>query len=423
MIKRLREFRKNKDATRLASNALLLYLLTFSNYILYLITIPYQARILGPEIFGQVNFAISFTLYFQIIIEFGFMILGTEIASRHRDNGQKLSQLLSTIMFCRLILTAATALVLLGFCMFIAPFNSDPLLYGLFFLSSVFAALMPDFIYRGMENMKIITIRTVFIRTFFMILIFVLLKDKNSYHIIAILTMLGNLVAFVFSILDLRKKDILVRRVKRQDIIKLFRQTAPFFASRIATNIYSASNTFLIGVIYGANSKTTGFYASVDKLVVAAKNGMTPIIDSTYPYMVKNRNFNLIKKILLIVMPPLTFLCILIVLFAESITTILFGYEYLQAGQYLRLLAPVIWIAFPAMILGFPTLTPMGLSKHANRSNIYGALLHIVQLLILFSIGSLTIATICIATVITEVFTLSYRSFIVYKYRERLSHV
>lgn len=420
MIKRLQALRKNKNATRLASNALMLYFLTFSNYILYLITIPYQTRVLGPELFGQVNFAMSFALYFQIIIEFGFMILGTEMASKHRENKQKLSQLLTSIMACRLALAVISALTLLALCLSVAPFNEDFLLYGLFFMSSVFAAMMPDFIYRGMENMKIITIRTVIIRTFFMILIFILLTSKDDYRIVALLTFLGNASAFAFSIFDLKKRGILINKVKIREAVDLLKRAAPFFASRIATNVYSASNTFLLGLAYGANSKTTGFYASADRLVVAAKSGMTPIIDTTYPYMVKHRNFRLIKKILIAIMPIITIACAAVAIFAENIAVILFGQEYAQAGQYLRLMVPVIWLAFPAMLFGFPTLTPMGLSTHANKSNVYGALLHILQLAILFAIGKLTVITICLATVVTEVFTISYRLAIVYKYRDRM---
>lgn len=420
MIQKVKNLTKSKTAKHLASNALMLYLLTFSNYILYLITIPYQTRVLGPELFGQVNFAVSFALYFQIIIEFGFMIFGTEVASKQRDDRQKLSQLLSTVMACRAILTLASAVALLILCLIAKPFNTDPLLYILFFVSSVFAAMMPDFIYRGMENMKTITVRTVIIRAFFMLSMILLLTQKEQYHMVAVLTLLGNMAAFAFSVFDLRKKGVVLVRTNSQAVRQMFAKSMPFFLSRVATNIYSASNIFIVGLIYGANSKITGFYASTDRLVAAGKNVLVPVIDTTYPYMVKHRNFQLIKKLLLIAMPPLTVGCIVVAIFAENIAALLFGDGYTQAGQYLQLLMPIVWVAFPAMLLGFPTMTPMGLASYANRSNVYGAILHLIQLAVLFLMGSLTVITICIATIITEVFTFLYRAWVVYKYRSRM---
>ena len=72
------------------------------------------------------------------------------------------------------------------------------------------------------------------------------------------------------------------------------------------------------------------------------------------------------------------------------------------------------------MMFGFPILSPMGLSKYANISNIIGAIVQIVLLVIIYLCGMLDATSICIATCITEVLTVSFRVLVVWFNRDRL---
>ena len=65
-------------------------------------------------------------------------------------------------------------------------------------------------------------------------------------------------------------------------------------------------------------------------------------------------------------------------------------------------------------------LSPLGLAKYANISVIVGAVLHAAQLVCLFTLGFLTVKTICIATCITEGVILLIRVAVVVKNRNRL---
>ena len=182
-----------------------------------------------------------------------------------------------------------------------------------------------------------------------------------------------------------------------------------FFCSRIATTVYSTTNTFIIGMIYGNNAPQVGCFTSADKLISIGRQGITPITDSLYPYMVINKDFKLIKKLLLLFMPVITVVCIGIGYFSEDICEILFGVSFRSAGVYLRLLMPALWCSFPAMVLGFPVMAPLGLSKYANRSNMISACIQILQLAFLFMSGQLSVQNICVATSITEIINMFYR--------------
>ncbi len=413
----LKKLIASKKIKKLALNTMMLSVLSFSGYFLALATLPYQARILGPELFGMVSFAMAFGLYFQLLIDFGFTLSATEQIAKHRHDTHRVSKIVSMVTWNKLMLAFVSLVALAGLCVSLDPFKQDPLLYLLFALGYIFIALTPDYLYRGMENMKAIALRTVIIRAASIALIFVFLKTPSDYYAVPALLALGNAAALLYTLWDAHRKEVRFVRVSFKEFKDTLKQSSLFFYSRIATNIYSASNTFVLGLIYGPASHAVGFFTSADKLTSAAKFSLNPLIDSLYPYMVRNRDFRLIKKVLFLFMPVIVLASAIVWFFAYDICALIFGEDFRGAGEYLRWLIPTALIAFPSMVLGYPTLSPMGLSKFANFSVMAGSVLQIVQLVILFATGMLSVVTVCIATILTEALVLGVRVAVVLKHK------
>lgn len=85
----------NKSHSRIFKNALFLYALTFSNYLIGLLLLPYLSRVLSVEKFGVIGFATSFCLVFQMVVEYGFQLSTTAAISVHRDDKTKMSRTIS----------------------------------------------------------------------------------------------------------------------------------------------------------------------------------------------------------------------------------------------------------------------------------------------------------------------------------------
>lgn len=410
----------SKSMQKIASNTLMLSILSFSGYFLALVTLPYQSRILGPELFGMVSFAMAFGLYFQLLIDFGFTLSATEQIAKHRHDTHRVSKIVSTVTWNKLLLAGISLIALAILCISLDPFKLDPLLYLLFALGYIFIALTPDYLYRGMENMKAIAIRTVTIRAASIALIFVFLKTPSDYYVVPALLALGNLATLLYTLWDVRRKEVRFVRISFKEFKDTLKQSSLFFYSRIATNIYSASNTFVLGLIYGPASHAVGYFTSADKLTSAAKFSLSPLIDSLYPHMVRNKDFRLIKRVLLLFIPVIALVSAIVWLYAYDICVLIFGEDFRGAGEYLRWLIPTALIAFPSMVLGYPTLSPMGLAKFANFSVVAGSILQIIQLVTLFAMGALSVVTVCIATIFTEVLVLSMRGAVVLKNKHLL---
>lgn len=407
----------------LYKNTFMLYVLTFSNYFFSFITVPYQTRVLGPEYFGKLGFALAFMVYFQLLIDFGFIVSATEDVSAHRDNKDELSRIVISVSIAKFSLAIISLIILLLLCLAIPKFGANRDFYLLCFFGVAVNSLIPDYLYRGLEQMTIITIRTVIIKLFFTIMVFIMLKSKEDYYLIPILTLIGNIGAVIGVYIHVvRRIGIKSIHVKPAYIWRTVRRSSSFFYSRIASTVYGATNTFLLGFIYPIGSNVIGLYTSSDKLINTAKSCFSPIADSLYPYMLRNRDFRIIKKIISILMPPLAIGCILVGIYAEDFCAFLLGEEFRSAGTILRLLMPIIVMTPLAYILGFPVMTPMGLSKYCNISIIIGSCIHVFSLGILFITSKLSVVSLCYITTLTELIILLFRMAIVYKNRHLMTN-
>lgn len=404
----------------LLKNTVMLYILQFSSSILSLAAVPYETRILGPTIYGYLGAATAVMVYFQLVIDFGFLLSATEEVSRRRDDPAALNQILTGVTLCKLLLSLLSAAALAILCQLIPAWKEKQALFYLTFAATALNSLMPDYLYRGLERMTAITVRTVLIRIFFTAAIFLLLKRPEDLLVVPTLNIIGNFFALLGAFLHLRRRiGVRFRHVSRRETGALFRRASTFFYSRIATTAYTAFNTVLLDILT-AGGAATGFYTTADKLITTGKNALSPVSDSLYPYMVKNRDFKLVRKVLAVTMPIIILGCTGAFIWAKPLCVLLFGPAYAPAGQILRTMLPVGVVILPSYICGFPMLSAMGLTKHANYSVIFGTACHISMLLVLFFTGRISTVSLGCAVSITESLILCYRLLIIYRHRDLL---
>ena len=120
-------------------------------------------------------------------------------------------------------------------------------------------------------------------------------------------------------------------------------------------------------------------------------------------------------------MPLILVGCIVVGIFAEPLCVLFFGAEYAESAQVLRVMLPVVVVILPSYILGFPTLSPMGLAKHANYSTIVGSVFYVGAMVALFATGHVTMVTLGLLTSATEILIFLYRFIVVWHYRDRMN--
>ena len=204
-------------------------------------------------------------------------------------------------------------------------------------------------------------------------------------------------------------------RVTWREIWVELKDSSQFFLSKVAASINSNLNGILLNSLAGPAA--TGLYANADKVIGAAKSGMSPIADSLYPHMMKHKNFSLIKKAMLIVYPVILLGCAVVFLFAEPLLVFWLGEEGSQVVLPLRLLIPVAVFCFPNYVLGYPTMGAMGLAKYANISVVFGTFVYLAGAALCWFTWGIGLISLCVLTSVTEGSILAFRLVVIVKNR------
>lgn len=392
----------------------MLYLLTFSNFIFGFITIPYQTRILGPEYYGIIGLATALTMYFQLIIDFGFILSATQRVADNSDDNYRLSKIFTSVTYCKCLLSLFCVLILIIIYLFVGDYKKYFDLYLMYLIWAILTSMLPDYLYRGLQNMQVITYRTVAVKLFFTILIFAFMTKKEDYCLIPLFNIFGALFALIWSFKDLYTRwNIKFIKVEIREVFEELKASSVFFYSRIASTISTSTNMILLRNVYG-EAAILGYYTSADKIVSIAKAGSSPIADSIYPYMVRNKDFKLVKKILFLCMPFILIASILLFYNANLVCGLIFGENFSETGNILRYMIPIMVIILPTYILGFPTMVPLGLAKQANLSNIIGAIVQVLGIFYCYFFGNFNVINLCIITCFSEFSVLAYRGGCIY---------
>lgn len=268
--------------------------------------------------------------------------------------------------------------------------------------------------------MGIITVRAVLIRVLSAALIFLMLRSDADVLVLPISLVLGNAMALVACfVYDRRVLKVHLCSVGKTYSWKIFVSSVPFFISRIASTVYQSLNAVILGAVFPGQA-VVGWFNASDKILSVFKSISSPVADSIYPYMVRNRDFSLTKKILVYSSTPILLACTVLFVFADQFCGFAFGSAYAGSGDVLRCLIPSMAVIFPTYILCFPMLVPMGLSNYANISTVVGMVLQIGQLLILFMMGNLNVYSLCIASSVSEVSVFLFRLITVIRFRDRI---
>lgn len=408
------------EKSSLIKNTVYLYLLTFSSQAISLLTVPYQTRVLSPETYGIIGYIVSLMTILSLIVNFGFLYSATQSVTKNHNNRRTLSAVYTDVFLIKVLLGIISfpAFLLVG-ALSLKTVNNIAV-FVLYYLAYWAGALLPDYLYRGLEKMKTITLRTVCIRMFSAISILLLMKSEEDVVIMPLSLLICNIAALVFSFrYDRYGLGISFIKTNPGEIITTAKESLPFFVSRIASTVYQGLNAVVLGSVYPGQA-AVGWYSAADKGLSVIKQVSSPVADSLYPYMIRTKDYKSAIRILLIAAIPITMLCIFIWFEADQICALVFGESYGGTGDVLRCMIPAIAVIFPTYIVCFPILVPMGLSEYANKSNVVGLVVQVASLVLLFATAQFNVYTLTLAASLSESVVFLYRLSIMIKYRDRM---
>ncbi len=405
---KLKNIFKSKEYKRILENMISLTGLQFASYILPLITLPYLTLVLGPEKFGLTQYAISLITYFQFFTDYGFNLSATRELAICRDDNQKISQIFSSVMFIKLCLCILSFIILLIIVMFIPKFNEDSYVYILTFGMVIGYMLFPTWLFQGLEYMRYTSILNIIGKIVFTVLIFIFIHDTTDYMLVPLINSLGYILVGILGIyIALTKFNIKITIPSIRDIKYHLREGWYVFISTIAINMYTTTNTFLLGLL--TNNTLVGYYSIAEKIILAVNGLLNPISQALYPFISrtvktddKTRSIEFIRKITKIMTLVGIVLSAGLFIFAKPIILLLFGQSYANSVIILQIISIVPLAVSLSTVFGVETMLTFNYKKAFTSIVMIGGIIDIVLGIILITLMKEIGIAISFAT--TEIF-------------------
>lgn len=400
----------NKSHSRIFKNALFLYALTFSNYLIGLLLLPYLSRVLSVEKFGVIGFATSFCLVFQMVVEYGFQLSTTATISVHRDDKAKMSRTISTMTYTKLLLACGASAVFLACAMFVDMLRGHFVIILLFFVDSIAKALLPDAYFRGIERMKDITIRAVSAKSGILVATLLFVKGDDTLIIYPVSMIVFDTIALLWAFSLLKRDGLKATGTTMREMLEALKDSFWFFISRISVSINGSLGSIFLGMRYSPESVEMGLYSGATKLSSAGEQMIPPLGDALYPSMVNKKDYRLFYRIVLRG-GILWFLACRAggsagdaVVRADSRRTV----RQRWPGSC-RILMVGVFFGYFSFMFGYPALSPIGKATWANAAIMVSAIVNLTACAVLWLTGNITPLTVCVVFSSTNITTFIVR--------------
>lgn len=401
--------------SNVVENTSMLYLYTIAKIIFPLLTLPYLTRVLSLNTYGMVSFVKAYMIYIQLFIDFGFILSSVKEIVKAKNDNELIGLIVGQTIVSKLILSFISIVATFISIIMIDTLRVNILFTLLSLLVIIVSSFLLDFLFRGIEKMKIFTYSFILMKTISTILIIFLVKDDDNVLLIPVLDLASSSAAIIYTWSKIKKLNIKVRFKSIKKSICMIKKSSTYFISNIATTAFGAFNTMLIGIVM--NNDQVAIW-SVALYVISSVNALySPITNGIYPSMIRTKSINFIKKVLIIFMPIVIIGSILLFFLSDLIIFVMAGEQYAQASLILKILIPVLVFSFPSMVLGWPALGVIGKEKEVMFTTVITAIVQVLGLLILVYIGKITLIEVAIFRSITEflMLLLRWRYFLKYK--------
>jgi PST family polysaccharide transporter len=270
-------------------NVIALYGVQACTYALPLLTFPYLARVLGPSGWGVVVFAQAIGDVIASVVEYGFDISASRETSRHRQDPERLSALISGVLGAKFLL----AVVCIAGAVFSRRFTHHvaPSL-ALFWASTIWGVCQGInmlWYFQGLERMRLASMLEIGGKVLATLSIFVLVhKPSDGWKVMAA-QCVGCVVAHGVTVV-LAYTEVGFQWPRPASVWDALRLGSSMFLFRAVQGISGSVNRLVLGSV--APVAALGEYAGAERITRVFQQGLWPVNQALYPKLTKQMQDN-----------------------------------------------------------------------------------------------------------------------------------
>lgn len=386
------------------------------------ITFPYVSRVLGVERIGLVNFVDNTVSYFLLFATLGINILGVREIAAVKGNLDKRNQVFSNLLGMNLCFSLITLVVYLICVMAIPQLRQYEELFYIGTSKIIFTVFLVEWFFTGIEHFRYITLRSIAIKSFYVVAVFMCIRSRDDYELYFFMTMavvvINALVnmAYVRRFVSVKCPELLSKRFYKENLM--------LGVYSIMTSMYLTFNVMFLGFV--SNNVEVGYYTTAFKLYSvilgffsAFTNVMLPRMSTLLSKGEKDSFQRLANKsfhTMCIFCIPMIVCSIIL---APQLVYVLSGEGYEGAVLPMRIIMPAALFVGMAQVLAVQILTPMKCDKILLAASIIGACVGLsLNLLLVPNIHSVGTAVVLLCSEIAVTAT-----YIVYVIRRNIVQI
>lgn len=354
--------------------------------ILPIITMPYIARVLGPDAVGEYAVSAAYVNYFVIFGMVGLDVYGTRQIAYVRDDNEKIKNVFWEINLLKgVCIIISTLIYYISICIF---FNKNLTLYLIQVLALVASFFDVSWFFSGKEEFKKTAIRNIIVKLTGVILIFVFVHKSSDLLKYALIISGSTFVGQAVMWIDLKNVMFPIPNIVKKNIIVHFKHTIKLWIPSLAVSVYTSLDKVMLGIL--STNYQVGIYDYSQNIVKVLSTVTTTLATVTAPraanFIERNNEIEL-KKLFYNSMRIITFISLPIVGgvigIRNSFVYWFLGNKYLEVSDLLLFSA---WIILPiswSQLIGNQILIAKKMEREYTIAIVGGALTNFIVNLML----------------------------------------
>ena len=399
-------------------NFLYNFLNNLSTVLFPLITVPYVARVLDPEGVGLFNFSNTYAGYFALCALLGIPTYGVREVPKLRGDIVKLTEFVSKMMSISLITTIGVSLIYFITISIIDQINENYILFLVAGFALYFAPFKTDWYYKGLEEFGYITFRSLIIRFFSIICLFLFVHDKSDIVIYILINVLGSSIADIWNFIKMFMSGV-HPYFTMKGLSPHIKPLLVLLASTVAISVYTVLDTLMLGFM--KDYSEVGFYnnaSSMSKIFLMIVTSLSAVSIPRFSFFVNNNEIDNANTLFNKSFSFVFFLALPISIGVMCVAPIFV--PWFLGGKFVGSIVPLMILAFLIIAIGvsnlagFQVLIGMGLETLFLRSLLVGTFSNfILNVILIPSYGAIGAS---IASVIAEFSISGAMMFYIYRY-------
>ena len=406
--------KEGKGGYGVGSNVISNGVLQFLNYAFPIITLPFVGRVIGTEEFGVINFYSVLVGYFTLFVIYGFDASATRKVPDIENNDAALKIFFVEIQSSKILLLLFAGFIYSIF-LFLIPDSIEhyKVAWSTFAVAAGWA-IMPNWFVQGIRRMKELVWLNIIPKTFFLILVFLLIRSVNDSYLYPLFISLSTIFSALLSLLYLRIRLKMPMRIlfNRSMLERLWSERLVFLSSLV--NNLNQTISIIILASFVSYTQVGIFSLGWRMMNVIQVLISVPILQALFPVLGVQLRSD-IKEGTKLLNQSIPLLLVIIAVSSGSLWFIspwlidfFFGSEFIDASGVYQLIAFVPLISVLNHLIGSSFLLNLGYDNDVLRVTIIASIIAIALNLLLISLYGLHGAI--ISLILTEIILLTLYS-------------